>query len=61
MNEKQKKTVRRSGILLILTALLAAGIHTAVLRSEAGIPASVSRITDEPPVIVLDAGHGEST
>lgn len=52
---------------IITGAVFSACVAVAVIGGSVisdkadAIPASVSGITEETPIIVLDAGHGEST
>ena len=63
MKTVSRKILRHAVLLLTVLTLTAFGIRTAVRRSaehEAdALPASAA--ADTVPVIVLDAGHGEST
>ena len=58
-----RKHLMRGVLLAALLTLTGAGIRLAVKRSAAGMPDAVpaSARHTETPVIVLDAGHGEST
>jgi len=62
MNAIKRKIVRSGLCLLGAAAVCALGIRTALTRSEANSPDAVAvSAGTSPPVIVLDAGHGEST
>lgn len=58
-----RKHLMRGVLLAALLTLTGAGIRLAVKRSAAGMPDAVpaSAQHTDTPVIVLDAGHGEST
>lgn len=57
-----KKLLRRGITVCAALTVCALGIRTAVRRSAANAPDAVTASAKaEPPVIVLDAGHGEST
>ena len=59
MNKSMKHILRRGGMLLALTAFCITGSYVfSHRRAEPAIPTAG---TEAPPVIVLDAGHGEST
>jgi hypothetical protein len=59
MNKSMKQILRRAGMLLALTAFCITGSYVfSHRRAEPSIPTAG---TEAPPVIVLDAGHGEST
>ena len=48
--------------MLAAASVCAFGIHTAVTRSQENAPDVITASAGaSPPVIVLDAGHGEST
>lgn len=63
MNLLRSKNLRRGTLLAVLLTLTGAGIRLAVRRSAEMMPDAVpvSAQHSEAPVIVLDAGHGEST
>lgn len=59
MNKNMKQILRRGGMLLALTAFCITGSYVFSQRkSEIAVQTAG---TEAPPVIVLDAGHGEST
>ena len=59
MNVCMKKAVRSSLCLLGAAAVCVFGIRTALMRSQENAPDAVpAEAGADPPVIVLDAGHG---
>lgn len=61
MTHELKKIVRRGAFSLAMAALCAGGIWLAGVRNAANAPDVISAAAAQMPVIVLDAGHGEST
>ena len=59
MNKSMKQILRRAGMLLALTAFCITGSY--VFSHRKAEPAVQTAGPEAPPVIVLDAGHGEST
>ena len=60
MNNKNKIKLIASGITLCCCAAAAGAISVVSSRNEEAAPAALVQ-DSELPVIVLDAGHGEST
>ena len=50
-----------SALFFGILAVSVAGMQLAVLRNEQNAPDAVTASAAQAPVIVLDAGHGEST
>ena len=61
MKPEIRKIVTRSALFFGILAVSIAGMQLAVLRNEQNSPDAVTVSTGQSPVIVLDAGHGEST
>ena len=61
MKVAYKKLIRRSAFLIAMLTVCAAGIRTALARSKENAPVSMTAANQTAPVVVLDAGHGEST
>ena len=61
MKPEIKRIVKRSALLFCVLAVSVAGMQLAVKRNQQYAPDAVSASSAQPPVIVLDAGHGEST
>ena len=61
MKPEIRKIVTRSALFFGILAVSVAGMQLAVLRNEENAPDAVSVSAGQSPVIVLDAGHGEST
>ena len=60
MDAVTKKIVRKSAFLFLMLTVSVAGIHRIMMRT-AYLPAAWKTAAERTPVIVLDAGHGEST
>ena len=58
MKPEIRKIVTRSALFFGILAVSAAGMQLAAWRNEQD---AVTASADQSPVIVLDAGHGEST
>jgi hypothetical protein len=61
MKPEIRKIVTRSALFFGILAVSVAGMQLAVLRNEQNAPDAVAVSAGQSPVIVLDAGHGEST
>ena len=61
MKPEIRKIITRSALFFGILTVSVAGMQLAVLRNEENAPDAVSVSADQSPVIVLDAGHGEST
>ena len=61
MKPEIKKIVTRSALFFGILAVSVAGMQLDVLRNKQNAPNAVTVSTVQSPVIVLDAGHGEST
>ncbi len=62
MNVYLRKIARSGLCLLGAAAVCALGVRTALMRSQEHSPDAVAASAGSAaPVIVLDAGHGEST
>ena len=61
MKPKIKKIVTRSTLFFGILAVSVAGMQLANLRNQQNAPDVVTVSAVQSPVIVLDAGHGEST
>ena len=61
MKPEIRKIVTRSALFFGILAVSVAGMQLAVLRNEQNAPDAVTASAAQAPVIVLDAGHGEST
>ena len=61
MKKELKKIIFRSALFFGILAVSAAGIQLTMLRNQQNAPDTVSVSATQTPVIVLDAGHGEST
>ena len=61
MKTEIRKIVTRSALFFGILAVSVAGMQLAVLRNEQNAPDAVTTSAAQSPVIVLDAGHGEST
>ena len=60
MDTVTKRIVRKSAFLFLMLTVSVAGIHRVMMRT-ADTPAAWKTAAERTPVIVLDAGHGEST
>ena len=61
MKPELRKIVTRSALFFGILAVSAAGMKLANLRNQQNAPDAVTASAAQSPVIVLDAGHGEST
>ena len=61
MKPEIRKIVMRSALLFGMVAVSVCGMQLAAYRSAQKSPDAVSVSAAQMPVIVLDAGHGEST
>ena len=60
MDAVTKRIVRKSAFLFLMLTVSIAGIHRVMMRTP-DLPAARKTAAHGTPVIVLDAGHGEST
>ena len=61
MKPEIRKIVTRSALFFGILAVSAAGMQLAAWRNAQNAPDAVTASAAQSPVIVLDAGHGEST
>jgi hypothetical protein len=61
MKPEIRKIVTRSALFFGILAVSTAGIQLAAWRNAQNAPDAVTASTDQSTVIVLDAGHDEST
>ena len=61
MKPEIRKIVTGSALFFGILAVSAAEMQFAAWRNAQNAPDSVTASADQSPVIVLDAGHGEST
>ena len=61
MKPEIRKIVTRSALFFGILAVSTAGIQLAAWRNAPNVPDAVTASAAQSPVIVLDAGHGEST
>ena len=61
MKTEIRKIVTRSALFFGILVASVAGMQLTVLRNEQNAPDAVAVSAVQSPVIVLDAGHGEST
>lgn len=61
MKSIYQKILRRGVFVAVMLALCGIGIRVAVARSDANAPDALPAAAQSDLVIVLDAGHGEST
>jgi hypothetical protein len=61
MKQEIRKIVTGSALFFGILAVSAAGMQLASWRNEQNAPDAVTASVAHSPVIVLDAGHGEST
>ncbi len=61
MKPELRKIVTRSALFFGILAVSAAGMQLAAWRNAQNAPDAVTASAAQSPVIVLDAGHGEST
>ena len=61
MKTEIKKVFTRSAIVLGAFGCTVAGMQLAAMRTQENAPDAVTAMAGQTPVIVLDAGHGEST
>ena len=59
MDAVTKKIIRKSAFLFLMVTVSIAGIHRVMMRT-ADMPVAQKTAAERTPVIVLDAGHGES-
>ncbi len=60
MNTVTKRIVRKSAFLFLMLTVSIAGIHRIMMQTPE-MPFARKTAAEQTPVIVLDAGHGEST
>ena len=61
MKSEIRKIVTRSALFFGILAVSVAGMQLANLRNQQNAPDAIAVSAEQTPVIVLDAGHGEST
>ena len=61
MKPEIRKIVTKSALFFGILAVSVAGMQLANLRNQQNAPDAVNASAAQSPVIVLDAGHGEST
>ena len=61
MKQKIRKIAARSALFFGVLAVSIAGMRLAVRRNAENAPDTYQAAASQTPVIVLDAGHGEST
>ncbi len=61
MKPEIRKIITRSTLFFGILAVSAAGMQLAAWRNAQNAPDAVTASAEQSPVIVLDAGHGEST
>lgn len=61
MDAVTKRIVRKSAFLFFLLTVSIAGLHALLIHTQQNQPAALLTAAEQTPVIVLDAGHGEST
>ena len=61
MKPEIRKIVTRSALFFGILAVSVAGMQLTVLRNEQNAPDAIAVSAEQSPIIVLDAGHGEST
>ncbi len=61
MKSEIRKIVTRSALFFGILAVSVAGMQLANLRNQQNAPDAIAVSAEQAPVIVLDAGHGEST
>ena len=61
MKPKIRKIVTRSALFFVFLAVSVTGMQLAAWRNVQNAPDAVTTSAAQSPVIVLDAGHGEST
>lgn len=61
MKQQIRKLVMRSALFFGILAVSIGGMQLAALRNAQNAPDAVNAAAAQTPVIVLDAGHGEST
>lgn len=59
MKQLTKKVIRRTVIILLVCACSITGVYFGGEKAEKAIQTLAVRPPYEPPIIVLDAGHGE--
>ena len=60
MDAVTKKIIRKSAFLFLMLTVSIAGIHRVMMQTPE-MPFAWKTAAEQTPVIVLDAGHGEST
>ena len=60
MKPEIRKIATRSTLFFGILAVSVAGMQLAMLRNEQNAPDAIAVSAEQTPVIVLDAGHGES-
>ena len=61
MKPEIRKIVTRSALFFGILAVSVAGMQLATWRNQQNAPDTIPASAAQSPVIVLDAGHGEST
>ena len=61
MDAVTKRIIRKSASLFLMLTVSVAGLHTVLTHTQTDLPAARKTAAHGTPVIVLDAGHGEST
>ena len=61
MKPEIRKIVRKSALFFGILAVSVAGMQLANLRNQQNAPDAIAVSAEQSTVIVLDAGHGEST
>ena len=61
MKPEIRKIATRSVLFFGILAVSAAGMKLTACRNAQNAPDAMTASADQSPVIVLDAGHGEST
>ena len=61
MKPEIRKIITRSALFFGILAVSVAGMQLTVLRNEQNAPDAIAVSAEQSPIIVLDAGHGEST
>ena len=61
MDAVTRKIIRKSAFLFLMLTVSAAGLHAVLTHTQTDLPSVCRTAAAQTPVIVLDAGHGEST
>ena len=61
MKPEIRKIVTRSALFFGILAVSVAGMQLTVRRNEQNAPYAIAVSAEQSPIIVLYAGHGEST